>query len=485
MLESKATTTPYWEQTLPEDEHLAHQIEHAREQHLLLDPRPPAEINKVVLAAMMKTGPTFWLVVMGLGSLTLMLFATWGVQIFRGVGITGLNRSVMWGPYIANLIYFIGVGHAGTFISAALRMMRMDFRRPIARAAETVTLFGLAAAGLFPILHVGRIWKLFYMLPIPNERMLWPNFRSALFWDMTAITTYILGSTMFMYIALIPDFAMARDHTTGWRKKLYGALALGWRGTGGEWHRLEIVSNILSFVIIPVMFSVHTGVSWNLSMSVQPGWHSAIFGPFFVVGALYSGVAAVIIVMILVRKAMGMGYFMREEHFNAMGIFLLILTMAWIYFYFAEWITNWYGNLPPEVAIQKQLTGPLAPLFYLMLFCNIVVPLATLWSRRIRTNLPAMLVIAIFIQIGMYIERVIIVAGMLSRSELPFNWVDYVPRAPEIMITIGALAFLGLMYTLFTRIAPIIPVWEIYEGQAMQSTRRVGRAVLPTRTDVH
>ncbi len=485
MLETSAKRGPYWEQELPEDEHLAQQIEHARDEHLLLDPRPPEELNGVVLAAMTKTGPRFWLVVLGLGGLTAIFLATWIIQIFSGMGVTGLNRSVMWGPYIANLIYFIGIGHAGTFISAALRLMHMDFRRPIARAAETITLFGLAVAGLFPIIHVGRIWKLFYMVPIPNQRELWPNFRSALFWDMTAITTYIIGSTMFMYLALIPDLAMARDHTTGLRRRIYGALSLGWRGTINQWHRLEIASNILSFVIIPVMFSVHTGVSWNLSMSIQPGWHSSIFGPFFVVGALYSGVAAVIIVMIIVRKAMGMGYFIREQHFNAMGVFLLILTLSWIYFYFAEWITNWYGNLPPEKAIQQQLTGPLAPFFYLMLFCNIIVPLATLWSRRIRTNLAAMLVIAIFIQIGMYIERILIVAGMLSRSELPFNWVDYVPRAPEILISIGTLAFLGLMYVLFTRVAPIIPVWEVYEGQAMQGNRRIGRAVLPTRTDTH
>jgi molybdopterin-containing oxidoreductase family membrane subunit len=302
---------------------------------------------------------------------------------------------------------------------------------------------------------------------------------------MSAITTYIIGSTLFMYIALLPDLAMARDHSTGWRRRLYGTLALGWRGTGGEWHRLESVSNILSYVIIPVMFSVHTGVSWNLSMSVQPGWHSSIFGPFFVVGALYSGVAAVIMVMILVRKFMRFGYFMREEHFNAMGIFLLIMTLAWIYFYFAEWITNWYGNLPLEKAIQKMLTSQEAPLFYLMLFVNIVVPLGTLWSRRIRTSLPAMFVICLVIQVGMYIERVLIVAGFLSRNELPFNWVNYVPRWPEVVITVGSLSFLALMYLLFTRIVPIIPVWEVYEGQAMQSPRRVGRAVVNTRTQAH
>ncbi len=485
MLESSATQGPYWEQPLPEDENLRHQVEHLREEHLLFDPRPPAELNKYVLAAMKKTGPRFWLLVLGLGGLVTMFLVTWLLQIIYGIGITGLNRSVMWGPYIANLIYFIGIGHAGTFISAALRMMKMDFRRPIARAAETITLFGLATAGLFPIIHVGRIWKLYYMLPIPNQRSLWPNYRSALFWDMSAITTYIIGSTLFMYVALIPDFAMARDHTTGWRKKLYTALALGWRGSEGEWHRLETVSNLLSYVIVPVMFSVHTGVSWNLSMSLQPGWHSAIFGPFFVVGALYSGVAAVILVMILVRQAMGMGYFIRKEHFNAMGIFLLILTITWIYFYFAEWITNWYGNLPPEVAIQRQLTGPLAPLFYAMLFFNIIVPLATLWSRKLRTNLKVLFTVAVLIQIGMYLERILIVAAFLSRNELPFNWVDYVPRLPEVLITVGAMAFLILMYTLFTRIAPIIPVWEVYEGQAVQSPRRIGRAVVPTHTEAH
>jgi Ni/Fe-hydrogenase subunit HybB-like protein len=490
MLESRAGSGPFWEQPLPEDEHLAHQAQHGREEHLLLDPHPPAETNELVLTAMRKTGPKFWLVVMGLGGMTAAFAATWIIQMFNGIGITGLNRSVMWGPYIANLIYFIGIGHAGTFISAALRLMRMDYRRPIARAAETVTLFGLAVAGLFPIIHVGRVWKLFYMIPIPTQRQLWPNFRSALFWDMTAITTYLIGSTLFMFLALVPDLAMARDYFArqnpgGWRHRLYGALSLGWRGTEGEWSKLESASNILSYVIIPVMFSVHTGVSWNLAMAIQPGWHTSIFGPFFVVGALFSGVAAVILVMIIVRKTMRFGYFLREEHFNAMGIFLLILTFTWIYFYFTEWITHWYGNLPLERAIQTMLTGELAPLFYLMLFCNVVVPVGTLWSRRVRTSLPAMLVICIFVQIGMYLERVIIVAGFLSRNELSFNWVAYTPHWPEITITIGTLAFLGFMYILYTRVVPLIPVWEVYEGQMLQKTQRIGRAIVPTKTEPH
>jgi Ni/Fe-hydrogenase subunit HybB-like protein len=485
MLDSKTDQGPFWEQPLPEDERLAAQVQHGREEHLLLDPKPPAENNAFMLANMSQTGALFWLLVVGLGGLTLAFVVTWVLQMRYGMGITGLNRSVMWGPYIANLVYFVGIGHAGTFISAALRMMRMDFRRPVARAAEVVTLFGLAIAGLFPLIHVGRLWKIYYMMPIPNQRELWPNFRSALFWDATAITTYMIGSTLFMYIALVPDLAMTRDHVTGWRKKLYGALSLGWRGTEGEWHRLESVSNILSMIIVPVMFSVHTGVSWNFAMAIQPGWHSTIFGPFFIVGALFSGVAAVILVMIILRKTMGLGYFLREEHFNAMGIFLMLMSLAWVYFYFTEWIVNWYGNLPMEQALQSMLTGDLAALFYLMLFANIIVPLGTLWSRRIRTSLPAMVVICIFIQIGMYLERVLIVAGFLSRNELPFNWVNYTPRWPEIVITVGTLAFLGLLYALFTRVVPIVPLWEVHEGQATQGTRRIGRAVVTTRTEHH
>jgi len=485
MLESKAENVPFWEPPVPEDEALRQQVEHARDEHLLLDPRPPAETNALMLAGMQRTGPVFWLLVVGLGGMVLALLVTWFIQMNQGMGITGLNRSVMWGPYIANLVYFIGIGHAGTFISAALRLMRYDFRRPIARAAETVTLFGLAMAGLFPLIHLGRLWKLYYMIPIPTQRELWPNFRSALLWDATAITTYLIGSTLFLYAALIPDLAMVRDHVTGIRRKIYGALALGWRGTEGEWHRLETLSNILGFIIIPVMFSVHTIVSWDFAMAIQPGWHSTIFGPFFIIGALFSGVAAVILIMVIIRKGMGLGYFIREEHFNAMGIFLMVLSMAWVYFYFAEWITNWYGNLPMEVALQNMLTGELAPLFYLMLFANIIVPLGTLWSRRVRTSMPAMLVIALFVQIGMYLERVLIVSGFLSRNELPFNWVNYTPRWPELLITVATFAFLALLYLVWTRVVPIIPVWEVYEGQALQSRRRVGRALLPTRSDPH
>lgn len=485
MLERRAEIRPYWDKPAPEDEEHAHQLEHFREEDLLSDALPPAETNAIALTAMTSTGLGFWLAAGGTGLLVAALLGTWGIQIFSGLGITGLNRSVMWGPYIANLVFFIGIGHAGTFISAALRLMHMDFRRPISRAAETVTLFGLSAAALFPLIHVGRIWKIYYMFPIPDERRLWPNFRSPLLWDATAITTYLLGSTLFMYAALIPDLAMARDHTIGWRHQLYAALSLGWRGSLGEWMRLEKLSNILGYVIIPVMFSVHTIVSYDFAMAVQPGWHSTIFGPFFIAGALFSGVAAVIMVLIIIRKSMHLGYFLREQHFNSLGIFLMLLSIIWGYFYFNEWIVTWYGNLTAEQAILNMLTGQLSPLFYLMLVCNLVIPLGGLWSRRVRTSLPAMFVICVAVQIGMYLERILIVPGFLSRSELPFNWVNYTPHLPEILITIGTFGLLSFLYILWTRIVPIIPVWEVHEGQAFQSTRRVGRSLFTTHTDMH
>jgi molybdopterin-containing oxidoreductase family membrane subunit len=485
MLESRVDQGPFWDHPVPEDETLVHEVEHGRSEHLLLDARPPAENTELMLGKMKQTGIRFWGLVMILGGMTLTLFTIWGIQIALGLGITGLNRSVMWGPYIANLVFFIGIGHAGTFISAALRLLKMDFRRPIARAAEVVTLFGLAMAALFPLIHIGRLWKAYYLFPIPTERNLWPNWRSPLLWDATAITTYMIGSTLFMYLSLLPDLAMMRDHTTGWRHRLYQALSFGWRGTEGEWSKLETTANILSFIIIPVMFSVHTIVSWDFAMAIQPGWHSTIFGPFFIVGALFSGVAAVIIVMIILRKSMRLGYFLREEHFSAMGIFLMILSIAWVYFYFNEWIVTWYGNLPAEQVIQNMLTGQLGPLFALMLFCNIIVPLGTLWSRRIRTSLPALFVVCIFVEIGMYLERILIIPGSLGRSELPYNWVNYTPHWPEVMITIATFCFMALLYLLFTRVFPIIPLWEVYEGQALQTTRRIGRAVFPTRTESH
>jgi Ni/Fe-hydrogenase subunit HybB-like protein len=419
-----------------------------------------------------------------LGGLVMMWMGIWTFQMIEGIGVTGLNRPVMWALYIVNFVYFIGIGHAGTFISAALRVLKIEWRRPISRAAETLTVFALITAAMFPIVHLGRSWKFYWLLPIPSQRQIWPSYHSPLLWDLTAILTYLSCSILFAYIGLMPDFAMARDHTTGWRFRLYRMLALGWSGTEREWANQETALNVFSYAIIPVMFSVHTIVSWDFAAAIQPAWHSTIFGPYFVIGALFSGAAAVIMVLVIARKGMHLEYYLRAEHFNGMGKFLLILSLTWTYFYFNDYLVTWYGQQPAEKIIQQLLAiGVVSPLWYLMLFSNIVLPWCLLWSRRIRTSPTALFIISVFIQIGMYLERYLIIPVSLGRNELPYDWGLYSPHWPESLITVGAFALVGFLYMIFSRLVPLIPVWEVYEGQVMQGLRRIGRALIPTRSD--
>ena len=484
-MSTRETEYPVWRRPVPEDEDLAEQAEHLRRRHLLLDPKFPWEMNDDALRPMYRTGRMFWIFFVVLGGLVLMGAVTWASQIYWGLGITGLNRPINWGLFLVNTVYFIGIGHAGTFISAALRVLKIDWRRPISRAAETLTLFALTAAGLSILMHLGRVWKAYWLLPYPNHRGLWPNWHSPLMWDLMAILTYMTGSTIFIYVGLLPDVAMARDHTRGWRYRLYSILSLGWRGTEKEWAYHETTLNIFSYVIIPVMFSVHTIVSWDFAMSLQPGWHSTIFGPYFIFGALFSGVAAVIIIMAVIRKSMRLEYFLRAEHFSGMAMFLLLLSFAWGYFYFNDYIVPWYGGEPVmRVIFDLFRRGWAAPLWFLMIFGNILLPWATLWSKRVRKNIGTLVIICIFIQIGMYLERFLIIPVMLGFNELPFSWGVYLPRS-GVLLTIACLAMVVLLYMLFSRFVPLIPVWEVLEGQIMQGLRRIGRALVPTRTEPH
>jgi Ni/Fe-hydrogenase subunit HybB-like protein len=476
---------PVWRRPMPEDVDLVDQVEVGRREHLLLDPRYPRELDETVLDPMYTTGRHFWIAFVVLGGLLAMYGGTWIYQMINGLGVTGLNRPVMWALYIVNFVYFIGIGHAGTFISAALRVLKVEWRRPVSRAAETLTVFALISAAMFPLVHLGRTWKFYWLLPIPNQRQLWPSYHSPLLWDMTAIFTYLSCSILFAYIGLIPDLAMARDHTTGWRHRFYEMLALGWHGTEQEWANQETTLNVFSFAIIPVMFSVHTIVSWDFAMAIQPGWHSTVFGPYFVVGALFSGVAAVILVMAIARKAMHLEYFLRPEHFNGMAKFLLVLSLAWAYFYFNDYLVPWYGQAPVEKILQLAVFGAgyATPLWGLMLVSNIVIPWLTLWSKRIRTSIPALVVISIMVQVGMYLERYLIIPVTLSRNEFPYSWGLYIPNWPESVITVGAFALVGFLYLIFSRFFPLIPVWEVYEGQVMRTIRRIGRRLMPARSE--
>jgi Ni/Fe-hydrogenase subunit HybB-like protein len=460
-------------------------VRQARARYLLLDPRPMPELVAQLLGPMQRSGPLYWLLFGVLGCMVLVAGGVWIYQMWWGIGITGLNRPVMWAVYIANFVYFIGIGVAGTFISAVLRVLRFQWRAPITRAAETLTVFALATSALFPLIHLGRSWKFYWLLPYPNQRRLWPSYHSALLWDMTAILTYLSSSVLFAWLVMIPDLATVRDRVArGWRHRLMNVLALGWRGTEREWSHLKTATIIFSLAIIPVMVLMHSIVGWDFAMTIQAGWQSTVFGPYFVSGALLSGAAAVIIVLAIARKALHLEYFLRAEHFDGMGRFLLVLSLAWAYFYFNDVLVPWYGQLPVDKSILQLFTaGRAAPLWSLMVFSNLILPATTLWSRHVRTSIPAMVVISIFVNIGMYLERYLIVAVTLGRNELPFDWGVYIPHWPEILITVGAFSLVGLLFLIFVKLFPIIPIWEVREGQMKQGLRRIGREVVPTRVD--
>ncbi len=451
---------------------------------LLLAERTDEQINQAVLRPMFETGRGFWVLVLVLGAIVAWGIYAWAHQILYGMGTAGINRPVYWGLYIATFVFWVGISHAGTMISAVLRLLKADWRRPITRGAEAMTAFALMMAALYPLIHLGRVWKFYWMLPYPNNRFMWPNFQSPLMWDMVAIFTYLIGSSLYLYLALIPDMAMARDHTTGWRHRLYRWLGLGWRGTEAEWHKLHRALSIFSVVIIPVFLSVHSIVSWDFAVTIQPRWHSTIFAPYFVIGAVYSGLSALAAILIIVRKTMRLQEFLRAEHFDALGKLVMIAGLGWVYFWFSGFIVEWYGNEPVLAElIHDELVGNLAPLFWLQMVCN-VLPIALLASRRIRTNPARLLVLALAINVGMYTERVLIVIGNLQRNYLPFDWGSYRPTWVEISIVAMTFAGFILLYTLFSRIVPYVPVWEIKEGRLRYTLRRIGRLLVPTAAEI-
>jgi molybdopterin-containing oxidoreductase family membrane subunit len=459
-------------------------VSEAIRDRLLLERRTDEEINQAVLRPMFETGPRFWLLVAVLVAIVLWGLYAWGYQIYWGMGVAGINRPVYWGLYIATFVFWVGISHAGTMISAVLRLLGADWRRPITRGAEAMTAFALMMASLYPLIHLGRVWKFYWMIPYPNNRFMWPNFQSPLMWDMVAIFTYLIGSSLYLYLALIPDLGMARDHTDGWRHRLYRIMALGWRGTESEWHKLHRALGIFSVVIIPVFLSVHSIVSWDFAVTIQPRWHSTILAPYFVMGAVYSGLAALATILVIVRKTMRLQDFLRAEHFNALGKLVMVAGMGWVYFWFAGFLVEWYGNEPViRELLHDELAGPLAPLFYLQMTANLL-PILALVSYRVRTSPPLLLAATLLINVGMYTERVLIVVGNLQRNYLPFDWGTYRPTWVEISVVAMTFAGFILLYTLFSRIVPYVPVWEIKEGRLRYSLRRIGRRLVPTAAEI-
>jgi Ni/Fe-hydrogenase subunit HybB-like protein len=455
-------------------------------EHLLLDPKPRGEMNGMVMESMHTTSWKFWVLAIFLGLVVIScLVIAWGYMIAEGLGVAGIMRPAFWGIFIVNTVYWIGISHAGTFVSALLRVMKAEFRRPFTRAAELMTTFGLIQAGFSIFMHLGRVWLAYWLVPYPNERTIWPNFHSPLGWDFLAINTYLMASTMYLFLPLIPDLAMARDRSTGWRKVFYRILSLGFRGTEGEWTHLKTAMTIFAWAIIPVMFSVHTIVAWDFATAMRPGWSSTVFGPYFVVGALQSGIAAVGMVVVVIRATMkNMKYFIRPEHLDAIGKLMLIVSMTWAYFFFQDYMVQWYGGDKfTTMLLEFHEKGPMGWMWFGMLILNVAIPWLTLWNKKIRRTPGLLFTVGLLINVGMWFERYIIIPTSLTINRMPFTWKLYVPRI-EILLSLGTLAFFILIYMIASRLIPLVPVWEVQEGQEAHGLRKVGKATVKTVSDI-
>ena len=443
-------------------------------------PLTDAQINADIMRPMRRPSLPYLALVAVLALIILIGTGAYLYMVFTGMGVAGINRPVGWGVFIATFVFWIGLSHSGTLISAILRLSQAEWRRPITRAAEAMTVFTVMVGALFPLIHLGRIWKAFYILPIPDGRGLWPNLRSPLVWDMLAITTYLTGSILYLYLPMVPDLAVLRDKNTGWRRQVYKFLSLGWHGTEREWRHLHRALGIFMVVILPVAVSVHTIVSWDFAMTQVPVWHSTIFGPYFVAGAIFSGLALVVTIMWLLRWAFHLERYLAADQFNNLNKILFLMSIIWFYFWFNDALGTWYKGEPAEVEVLRQtILGPYFPILATMILFNFIIPFATLGFRQVRTSWISF-VVAVLINVGMYAERVLIVIPPLAHGRFPFVWRDYFPTWVEFSILAAAGAGFALLYVLFTKFFPVVAIWEIKEGRLLRSSRQVAGVEVPT-----
>jgi Ni/Fe-hydrogenase subunit HybB-like protein len=429
------------------------------------EPRPssPDQINRDILRVLEPPTPLYVLTVIALAAMVGAGAGALAYQIYWGLGKTGLMHPVFWGVYIVTFVFWVGIAHAGTLISAILFLFRAKWRNAINRGAEAMTVFAVLTAGLFPLIHIGRQWKFYFMLPYPNQRGLWTNFKSPLEWDVFAVSTYTTASILFFYVGLIPDIAAARDRSTDWRKYLYAALSLGWRGTSEQWRGHSRAVLHLSGLCTPLVLSVHSVVSWDFAMSLVPGWHTTIFAPYFVAGAIFSGMAMVMTVLIPVRRAFGLEGYIRAVHFDNMGKFIVLTSTVVGYSYAVEYFMAWYSANPYEQSsFWHRAFGHYWWATWIMIICNVVVPLP-LWIKAVRVNIPVMWVISIFINIGMWFERFVIIMTGLSHEYSPASWGYYTPSWVELTILVGSFAFFLMFFLIFLRMLPVIAIQEVKE----------------------
>ena len=422
------------------------------------------DIHEDVVRSIVVTGPKYYIALATAGGLALLcFFFPWFYQLYYGIGAAGMNHPGVWGTYLASFIFWIGLSHSGTLLSCVLHLTNSSWRKAMYRSAEAMTLFSLVVAATYVFVHVGRPWFAHWTFPYPNQWEFWPNFRSPLWFDVMAIATYLTGSTIFIYMGSIPDFAAVRDRTVGWRNTMYSLLSLGWRGTDTEWHRLHWAYTFLAVLIIPLAVSVHSIVSWDFAMSIVPGLHQTIFAPYFVVGAIYSGTAGIVTVMFVLRKYMGFEQYITKLHFDNLGKLLLVLSLLWTYINSIELFTGWYSGTSDEYEqLSFKLFGFYAPLYWEMIVFCAAAPLLMI-SKRFRTSFVPMLVLSIAINIGMYTERFLIVATSLPRQYLPDAWGFYSPSLVELSIMVGSFAVFTTLFLVFVKIFPSVSMYEVKE----------------------
>jgi molybdopterin-containing oxidoreductase family membrane subunit len=425
--------------------------------------RTYGEITNDVLNSI-ETGPTStWYILFSIAVLTLLVGVVVVIyQLRTGIGVWGLNKTVGWSWDITNFVFWVGIGHAGTFISAILLLFRQKWRTSINRAAEAMTIIAVCCAGIYPVIHMGRPWLAHWVFPYPNTREIWLNFRSPLLWDVFAISTYLTVSAVFWYVGLIPDFGTMRDRATNpTKKRIYEILSFGWDGSNRTWHRYEVLCLILAGLAAPLVVSVHTIVSMDFATSVIPGWHTTIFPPYFVIGAVFSGFAMVSTLLIITRKAMKFEHFITVSHIEAMCKVLILTGMLVGFAYATEFFVAWYGgNEYERYTFINRATGPYAWAYWTMVSCNVIWP-QLLWIKAIRTNLVLVFIISIIVNIGMWFERFVIITTSLHRDYLPSSWAMYSPTWVEVCTFIGSFGLFFTLFLLFIRFLPAIAVSEV------------------------
>src|SRR5712671_5885197 len=418
------------------------------------------KVSNIVMKRPVSLGWVFGFLVMF--SLMQMLLGALGYLFLKGTGIWGITIPIGWGFAIVNFVWWIGIGHAGTLISAILALLRQTWRNSINRFAEAMTLFAVACAGIFPLVHTGRPWLAYWLFPYPNTMNYWPNFRSPLVWDVFAVSTYLTISLVFWFMGLIPDLATLRDRAENpWLQRIYGLLAMGWRGSARHWHRYETAYLILAALSTPLVLSVHSIVSFDFAVSLIPGWHTTIFPPYFVAGAIFSGFGMVLTLMIPARKWLGLHELVTLNHLDNIAKVLLLTGTMVGYAYSIEFFIAWFSQIEYEqFCFQNRAFGPYAWAYWIMITCNVVSP-QFFWFRRIRRNPTALFVISIFVNIGMWFERFVIVCTSMHRDFLPSSWGYFTPTIIDILTYVGTFGLFFTFFLLFARFLPILAISEV------------------------